>query len=364
MVAKARGRARPSCVGGTLPARMHAVEDYVRARMNTGMGDAMPPHAWPPTCTPTHGAPPPSPLPARPQAVEDYKRQREEEEMGNAMKALENRTLDSKREMDIMAALDEMRSLKARHNKVSTEDALAALGREAERQGGQPLDPDELEELREFYQLRGSSQSKQLAGAGGGSGSSGSSESSSGEGEGEGEGAGGWATAAGGAGPSSSSRVEQQHGGKAQQKGAGGGGSKAWGLGLGKERGGAATGSGAEGGLSEAGGLRPSGGPVDAAVAVGAEAGVGAGARVGRHGDADSSRGVEPGGVAAESLLSAPPRQPPTALGGLKLVVKPKRVREDLPAAPAAAAAAEKDSPPAGLMSLGGYGSSSGGDSQ
>ncbi len=43
---------------------------------------------------------------------------REEEEMGNAMKALENRTLESKREMDIMAALDEMRALKSRHAKV------------------------------------------------------------------------------------------------------------------------------------------------------------------------------------------------------------------------------------------------------
>jgi hypothetical protein len=30
------------------------------------------------------------------------------------MKALENRTKDSKREMDIMEALDEMKSLKAR----------------------------------------------------------------------------------------------------------------------------------------------------------------------------------------------------------------------------------------------------------
>lgn len=46
---------------------------------------------------------------------------REEEERGNAMKALENRTLDSKREMDIMAALDEMRSLRARHAGVTTE---------------------------------------------------------------------------------------------------------------------------------------------------------------------------------------------------------------------------------------------------
>jgi hypothetical protein len=41
-------------------------------------------------------------------------RAREEEERGNAMKALENRTKDSKREMDIMEALDEMKSLKAR----------------------------------------------------------------------------------------------------------------------------------------------------------------------------------------------------------------------------------------------------------
>jgi hypothetical protein len=45
-------------------------------------------------------------------------KEREEEEMGNAMKALENRTQDSKREMDVLSALDEMRSMKARHSKV------------------------------------------------------------------------------------------------------------------------------------------------------------------------------------------------------------------------------------------------------
>jgi hypothetical protein len=59
--------------------------------------------------------------PWRDEAVvkQEAMRTREEEEMGNAMKALENRTLDSKREMDIMAALDEVQTLNARHNKVS-----------------------------------------------------------------------------------------------------------------------------------------------------------------------------------------------------------------------------------------------------
>jgi hypothetical protein len=41
-------------------------------------------------------------------------RTKEEEERGNAMKALENRTLASKREMDLLETLDEMRSLRSR----------------------------------------------------------------------------------------------------------------------------------------------------------------------------------------------------------------------------------------------------------
>ena len=38
-----------------------------------------------------------------PQEVENEKRKRDAEEMGDAMKSLENRTLDSKREIDIFA---------------------------------------------------------------------------------------------------------------------------------------------------------------------------------------------------------------------------------------------------------------------
>lgn len=51
--------------------------------------------------------------------------EREEEERGNAMKVLENRTLDSKREMDIMAALDEMQSLKVRCERLGMSPELA-----------------------------------------------------------------------------------------------------------------------------------------------------------------------------------------------------------------------------------------------
>lgn len=46
------------------------------------------------------------------QEMEEEKKKRNAEEMGDAMKSLENRTLDSKREMDILAALDEMKSMK------------------------------------------------------------------------------------------------------------------------------------------------------------------------------------------------------------------------------------------------------------
>jgi hypothetical protein len=57
-----------------------------------------------------------------------------EEEAGDAMKALENRVAASKRELDLLDAVDELRSRAARHAGVSVDAALAALA--AERGGG------------------------------------------------------------------------------------------------------------------------------------------------------------------------------------------------------------------------------------
>lgn len=78
---------------------------------------------------------------------EDEARAREEDEGDDEMRRLENRTEESKREMDIMAALDEMRSLKARHAGVSTTEALAAVHSER-REAESRAEDEELEAVK------------------------------------------------------------------------------------------------------------------------------------------------------------------------------------------------------------------------
>jgi hypothetical protein len=63
--------------------------------------------------------------------IDELKRKQEEEEKGDAMKALENRTLNSKRELEMFNALDEMKTLRSRHQQVDLDTALRRI-----REGG------------------------------------------------------------------------------------------------------------------------------------------------------------------------------------------------------------------------------------
>jgi hypothetical protein len=59
--------------------------------------------------------------------VEEDEKVREEEDKVDAMKALENRTLDSKVEMDVLDALDEIQAINQRHERVDTNMVLNSL---------------------------------------------------------------------------------------------------------------------------------------------------------------------------------------------------------------------------------------------
>ncbi|CAI5717676.1 unnamed protein product [Peronospora destructor] len=81
--------------------------------------------------------------------------QRVEEEKGDAMKALENRTLDSKREMDILDALDEIKAINQRHAKVDTDKLLqqhADVGKISKEEQEKQLEEDRQEVHRVFEQ--------------------------------------------------------------------------------------------------------------------------------------------------------------------------------------------------------------------
>ncbi|TDH71485.1 hypothetical protein CCR75_001806 [Bremia lactucae] len=79
--------------------------------------------------------------------------QRAEEEKGDAMKALENRTLDSKREMDILDALDEIKAINQRHAKVDT-DKLLQQHANVDKQNSEERDKqfeDDRQEARRVF---------------------------------------------------------------------------------------------------------------------------------------------------------------------------------------------------------------------
>lgn len=75
--------------------------------------------------------------------IEEAKKQREKEEEGDAMKALENRTLDSKVEMDIIEALDEIRALNARNSQIDADTLLEQHKRTYENKDNEFPDAEE-----------------------------------------------------------------------------------------------------------------------------------------------------------------------------------------------------------------------------
>jgi len=74
--------------------------------------------------------------------IKNAKDERAKEEEGDSMKALENRTRDSKVEMDILDALDEIRALNARNAKLDPEELIEMH----KRQHDQILELDEKDE--------------------------------------------------------------------------------------------------------------------------------------------------------------------------------------------------------------------------
>lgn len=75
---------------------------------------------------------------------------REEEEKGNAMKFLENRTKDSKREMDILDALDEIKNMSRQNAKVAPEQLFEYLT----KRDHVTLPAEEEQELNEKFKQK------------------------------------------------------------------------------------------------------------------------------------------------------------------------------------------------------------------
>ena len=67
-------------------------------------------------------------------ALAEAAKVQEEEEKNDAMKSLENRTLDSKIEMDMLDALDEIKAINQRHERVDTEVLLEKNHQDRKRQ--------------------------------------------------------------------------------------------------------------------------------------------------------------------------------------------------------------------------------------
>ncbi|KXN66895.1 DUF572-domain-containing protein [Conidiobolus coronatus NRRL 28638] len=94
------------------------------------------------------------------QEKEDRLKEREIDEMNNPLKALENRTLDSKREMEIADSLDEIRTRNARNDRIDAESVLLRL---EEENAHNSEEEDEAEAKKIFEQnLEKSNKTKKI----------------------------------------------------------------------------------------------------------------------------------------------------------------------------------------------------------
>jgi len=82
--------------------------------------------------------------------MEEFRKKREEEEEGNILKAIEHKAFDSKREMEIADALDEIRSLNARQSKIDPLDLLEHITPQKNHQDNFEFDLDELKLIEDM----------------------------------------------------------------------------------------------------------------------------------------------------------------------------------------------------------------------
>lgn len=80
--------------------------------------------------------------------VEEATLAKQEEEEMDAMKALENRTMDNQQELDILDALDEIKAINSRHQRVDTNKILETLDRKREGGNGEEGGEEEGKEKR------------------------------------------------------------------------------------------------------------------------------------------------------------------------------------------------------------------------
>ena len=76
--------------------------------------------------------------------VAEAKTQRQEDDEADAIKKLENRTMDNKREMDVLDQLDELRAINQRHERADTNAIIASLSSSTGGGGGGEFGPDGL----------------------------------------------------------------------------------------------------------------------------------------------------------------------------------------------------------------------------